>query len=65
VTERSPEALADACADLLARPPAELQKAAAEARSRIAARFDLGPWTEQILERYERCFEGLKPGNYA
>jgi glycosyltransferase involved in cell wall biosynthesis len=64
VTERSPEALADACAELLERPPAEVQEGAAEARSRVAARFDLAPWTEQMMERYERCFEGLKPGSY-
>jgi glycosyltransferase involved in cell wall biosynthesis len=62
VTERSPAALADACAELLARPPAEVKESAAEARSRVAARFDLRAWTERMMERYERCFEGLRPG---
>lgn len=63
VTERSPEALADACAELLARPPADVQESAADARSRVAARFDLRAWTERMMERYERCFEGLRPGD--
>ena len=62
VTERSPAALADACAELLARPPADVQESAAEARSRVVARFDLRAWTERMMERYERCFEGLRPG---
>jgi L-malate glycosyltransferase len=62
VTERSSEALADACAELLARPPADVRESATEARSRVAARFDLRAWTERMMERYERCFEGLRPG---
>ena len=60
VAERSPEALADACAELLARPPAEVEISAGEARSRVAARFDLPAWTERMMERYERCFEGMR-----
>ena len=60
VAERSPEALAAGCAELLARPPAEVEKSAIEARSRVAARFDLQPWTERMMERYERCFEELR-----
>jgi glycosyltransferase involved in cell wall biosynthesis len=54
VVERSPEAMAGAIAELLARPPEEARRAAREARAAVAARFDLEAWTERMLDRYER-----------
>jgi glycosyltransferase involved in cell wall biosynthesis len=61
VAKRSPEALAEACAELLARPSAEIEQSAREARSRMVERFDLEAWTARMMERYDRCFEAMGP----
>ena len=55
VVERSPEALASAAAELLARPEAEAAASSSEARERIASRFDLRGWTERMFERYQHA----------
>jgi glycosyltransferase involved in cell wall biosynthesis len=59
VVRRSPDALAEAAAALLGRDPERASAEAAEARAAVAARFDLGPWAERVLERYERALRDL------
>jgi glycosyltransferase involved in cell wall biosynthesis len=57
VAERRPEAMAAAIESLLAEPP-EARRAAAEAtRGQVAARFDLGAWTERMFDRYRRVLD--------
>lgn len=61
VAERRPEALAAAIESLLASPP-EARRAAAEAtRGQVAARFDLGAWTERMFDRYRRALDRHDP----
>jgi len=54
VVERTPEAMAAAARELLGRPRERAEREAAEAREAVAARFDLRPWAEKMVDRYAR-----------
>jgi glycosyltransferase involved in cell wall biosynthesis len=50
-----PEALADAVAELLERPPELAAEQAAQARDRVRATMSLERWASDLLDRYEEA----------
>lgn len=54
LVERDPAAMASAALELLERPRDEAASDAEAAREAVAARFDLRPWAEAMVDRYER-----------
>jgi glycosyltransferase involved in cell wall biosynthesis len=62
VVPRSPGEIGAAASALLGRPAGESGRTAAEARSQMVSRFDLGPWTERMLARYRAALAEVDPG---
>ena len=54
VAAREPEAMAEAVRSLLALSPEQRRSAAELTRSQVAARYDLGAWSERMFDRYRR-----------
>ncbi len=57
VAAREPAAMAAAIRSLLALSPEERRRAAEATRNQVAARFDLGAWTERMFDRYRRALD--------
>jgi glycosyltransferase involved in cell wall biosynthesis len=65
VVAGSPEAIAAAVAELQGRPDAVADSQREAAREAVKRRFDLAPWTEAMLDRYQAILARTDPAGAA